>query len=194
MGEISTQVQADLGENVSATIGVFCRQAIAGRYPFSRSSQRDVAPDDMARMFAPGGMMDQFFQQNLVGRVDMSKTRWRFKSGVEGQESRSSAFLDAFQRASVISHVYFTGAGAPPSFGVTIRPVSMSPDITQLTLEVDGQLVRYAHGPIVGTQVRWPGTQGSERVRMEVQPAGSGSSAAITGPWALHRWLDSAKV
>src|SRR5690606_25184928 len=85
-------------------------------------------------------------------------------------------------------------AGAPPSFGVTIRPVSMSPDITQFTLEVDGQLVRYAHGPIGGTQVRWPGTQGSERVRMEVQPAGSGSSTAITGPWALHRWLDSAKV
>ncbi len=194
MGEISAQVQEGLGENVEATIGLFCRQAIAGRYPFSRASQRDVAPNDMARMFAPGGMMGQFFQQHLVGRVDMSQKRWRFKSGVQGQESRPSGFLDAFQRASVIGHVYFTGAGAEPSFSVTIRPVRMSPEITQFTLDVDGQVVRYAHGPIVGTQVRWPGTQGSGRVRMEVLPAGRGASSAIAGPWALHRWMDGAKV
>ena len=192
--EISTQVQAGLGENVSATIGQFCRQAIAGRYPFSRRSSRDVAWNDMARLFAPGGMMDSFFQQNLVGRVDMSQQRWRFKSGVQGQKSRDSAFLDAFQRAAVIRDTYFTGTGTQPSFSVTIRPVRMSPDITQLTLDVDGQILRYSHGPIVSKQVNWPGTEGSDRVRMELIPAGAGGTHSATGPWALHRWLDQARL
>lgn len=194
LSEISTRVQAGLGENVAATIGQFCQQAIAGRYPFDRGASRDVAWNDMARLFAPGGMMDAFFQQHLVGRVDMSQRRWRFKSGVQGQESRTSAFLDAFQRAAVIRDVYFSAAASEPSFSVTIRPVRMSPEITQLTLDVDGQLLRYAHGPIVSTQVRWPGSGGNGRLRMEVMPAGRSSGATVTGPWAMHRWLDQARL
>src|SRR5690606_27902824 len=44
--EIDGLVRARLGQNVGATIGLFCRQSIAGRYPFSPNATRDVAPSD----------------------------------------------------------------------------------------------------------------------------------------------------
>jgi type VI secretion system protein ImpL len=56
--------------------------------------------------------------------------------------------------------------------------------------------VKYAHGPIVPMAVQWPGTKGSNQVRLQVSPiAASGSSGQTTdGPWALFRTLDKARL
>ncbi|MFA4912659.1 MAG: type VI secretion system membrane subunit TssM [Burkholderiaceae bacterium] len=190
MGEVSTIQRNNLGEQIDASIGVFCRQAIAGRYPFARGSNRDVAPGDMARMFAPGGMMDTFFQQHLVGHLDMSGTRWRFKPGIAGEEGASPAFLVAFQRAAVIRDAFF-GVDSKPTFSVMVRPVEMDAEISQMVLDVDGTPVRYAHGPQMGTAVTWPGPRAGNQVRLDATPQ-TGSGLSTSGPWALHRMLDRA--
>ncbi|NYT86485.1 type VI secretion system membrane subunit TssM [Pollutimonas harenae] len=192
--EVSDVERQQLGRVVSANLGVFCRQAIAGRYPFSSKSSRDVAPNDFARLFAPGAMMDDFFQKKLVNHVDMSGSRWRFKPGVDGEPGEKASYLDAFQRASIIRSVYFTATGTEPSYRVSIRPLHMDTDITQFIMNVDGQTVSYAHGPQVGTTVQWPGTRGSNQVSIELLPQVGVSGLSATGPWALNRLLDKASL
>ncbi|MEI2415180.1 type VI secretion system membrane subunit TssM [Orrella sp. JC864] len=193
--QVSTLMRARLGENVGATIGLFCRQAIAGRYPFSPTASREVAPSDMARLFAPNGMMDDFLQKHLVSQIDVSAGSWRFKPGIDGGlPAGGSGYLDAFQRATVIRDVYFSGGDTLPSYQVTIRPVEMDAQITQFVLDVDGQVVRYAHGPQVGTTVRWPGPRGTNQVRLAVTPVQGESGLATSGPWALNRMLDRARL
>ena len=49
-----------------APLSDFCVKAVAGRYPFVRSSARDVTQDDFSRLFAPGGELDKFFQAKLL--------------------------------------------------------------------------------------------------------------------------------
>ncbi len=188
----------NIGQNAAATIGQFCNQAIAGRYPFARGSSRDVAAGDFAQLFAPGGMMDDFFQKNLLAQVDTSTNPWSWKRGVDGSSSGRSAYLDSFQKAQAIRDVFFTGMGGPrtPSFSIDIRPEDMDAGITQVTLDIDGQTVRYAHGPQAPTTIKWPGPRNSNQVRMQVTTGGGTPAGGIVteGPWALHKLFDKAAI
>ena len=188
----------NIGQNAAATIGNFCNQAIAGRYPFSRGSSRDVAAGDFANLFAPGGMMDDFFQKNLMTQVDTSSNPWTWKRGVDGSASGRSSYLDAFQKAQAIRDVFFSGmaGGRTPSFSIDIRPEDMDAGLTQMTLDIDGQTVRYAHGPQAPTTVKWPGPRNSNQVRLQVTTSsGTPAGGIVTeGPWALHRLFDKASI
>jgi len=188
----------NIGQSAAATIGQFCSQAIAGRYPFSRGSNRDVAAGDFAQLFSPGGMMDDFFQKNLASQVDTSVNPWAFKKGVDGSSPGRSAYLDSFQKAQAIRDVFFMGmaGGRTPSFTIDIRPEDMDAAISQFTLDIDGQTVRYAHGPQAPSTVKWPGPRNSNQVRLQVTTAnGTPAGGIVTeGPWALHRLFDKASV
>lgn len=192
--EVSTVERRNLGQNVASQVGAFCRGSIAGRYPFSRRSTRDAAPNDMARLFGPGGMMDAFFQKHLAEHVDMSASRWRFKPGIDGEPGEMASYLDAFQRAAVINSVFFASGAGEPSYKVTIRPLQMDDDINQFIMSVGGQVVRYAHGPQVGTTIQWPGTSGNNRAGIELLPQTGTSGISASGPWALNRLLDKAAL
>jgi type VI secretion system protein ImpL len=72
----------------------------------------------------------------------------------------------------------------------------MDAAITQFILDVDGQLVKYAHGPQVPQSVQWPGPRGSTQVRVQIQPPGPSGLSGITteGPWALFRMFDKVQL
>lgn len=190
---VNSVQQSNVGDDVDAILGNFCRRAIAGRYPFSNSTQ-DVAPNDFARFFAHGQMMDEFFQKNLSHLVDMSTRPWRFKPGVDGNRGGIARFLSSFEQASIIRDVYFSAGSTTPSYKVAIRPIDMDPNIMQMILDVDGQVMTYEHGPQVGITVDWPGQRGSNQVSMSVSPQQGSSGLSTSGPWALNRLLDRATL
>jgi len=187
--------RANISQAIPAQIGNFCDDAIAGRYPFVRTSSRDVTQDDFARLFAPGGEIDSFFQKNLASYVDTSSRPWKFRQLGDTTISTSSAALLQFQRAQAIRDVFFR-SGRTAGFRLDFKPLEMDPTITQLILDVDGQLVTYSHGPQVRTSVQWPGPRGSTQARLQfAPPLASGTSAQIfDGPWAIFRMFDRAKI
>lgn len=190
---VNSVQQKNVGEDVDAILGNFCRQAIAGRYPFSQST-RDIAPNDFARFFGHGQMMDEFFQKNISHLVDMSTRPWRFKPGVDGSKGDIARFLSSFEKASVIRDVYFSAGNPAPSYKVSIRPLDMDPGIMQFILDVDGQVLTYEHGPQVGVTMDWPGQRGSNQVSMSASTQQGSSGLSTSGPWALNRLLDRASL
>ncbi|KGM40333.1 hypothetical protein JY96_10630 [Aquabacterium sp. NJ1] len=183
--------RANLGQAIKSQIGEFCQQAIAGRYPFARGSSRDVTQDDFARMFAPGGLIDSFFQQQLARFVDTSTRPWSFRKLEGATMGTDSGTLAQFQRAAAIRDTFFRAGGNQPGLRLDFRPFEMDATITQFTLDVDGQLVKYAHGPQIPATVQWPGPRGSSLVRVSLAPPGPGDNAIVTeGPWALFRLFD----
>lgn len=166
----------------------FCRQAIAGRYPINASSQRDILLEDFARLFAPAGLMDDFFNKHLAPLVDTSVSPWRFKPTPDAP-ARNSTALAQFERAAKIREAFFRGGGQAVSFRLDFKPLELDAGITQFSLNVDDQLVKYAHGPVLPMSVQWPGKGGIMQVRLEVTPpSASGSSGmVIDGPWAIFR-------
>jgi type VI secretion system protein ImpL len=185
----------NLSQNLATSVGEFCVKAITERYPFAAGSARDVTPEDFARLFGPAGIFDEFFQKSLSPLVDTSVRPWRFRKVGEASIGGSPAALLQFERAAVIRNVFFV-AGRGPALRVEFRPVEMDPAILQLSLDIDGQALQYAHGPVVPRSMTWPGAKGSNQIRMQISPPGpsGGSGLLFEGAWALHRMFDRARI
>ena len=193
-GAVETQDarRANLSADLKESISAFCNRAVTGRYPFNPSSDTDVLPEDFGALFAPGGKFDDFFQKNLAADVDMSTKPWAFKKVDDSQTQISPAGLAQFERAAAIRNVFFHAGGKTPALTLQFKPVEMDPSILQFSLDVDGQVLTYAHGPQVATAIQWPGTRGSGRVSLQLTPPPTGGAANLMfeGPWALFRMFD----
>jgi type VI secretion system protein ImpL len=189
----------NLGNALRASVSDFCAQAITGRYPFTKGSERNVTQDDFARLFSPGGLMDDFFQRSLLQYVDTSTKPWSFRQvggGQMGDKGEGSGALLQFQRAQAIRDTLFRNGGKTPALRLDFKPLEMDASITQFILDIDGQTVKYAHGPSVPMSVTWPGTaaRGQVRISLSPQSAGGTSGAVFEGPWALFRMFDKVQI
>jgi type VI secretion system protein ImpL len=164
-----------------------CSKAVADRYPFTPGSSKDIPLDDFARLFATGGLLDKFFNDNLQNFVDTSGTTWQAQPVAGVAPPVTPADLAQFQRASQIRDLFFAGGGNQPTVRFDITPVST--DAKEVTLDLDGLSIPYAHGPIRATSVTWPGQNRISNVRLVFEPPPSSGQPVLhaSGPWALFR-------
>jgi len=185
------QLRESLSREVRAQIGEFCQQAVGGRYPFVPGSAREVTPADFAALFGPGGRFEQMMVR-LAPYVDTSTRPWRFLP-VDGTPLGADVgTLPQFQRAQAIREAFFAAGGNVPGIRMTMKPLEMDTRLREFLLDVDGQLVRYDHGPQIPVEVRWPGPRGSGVVRVTTQPAGTG--LVNDGAWALFRLFERVSI
>lgn len=185
----SAAVRSQLESQLRTQVGDFCRKAVAGRYPLNRSANDDVTPQDFARLFGNGGLMDDFFNKNLAPVVDAAS--WTYKKNIDGSRSGSDASLASFQKASVVKNVFFAAGDSMPKLRIEMKVVEMDPSVASMALDVDGTVLRYAHGPQMSQQIVWPGPRGRQQVSLQITDK-SGGQGALTadGSWALHRFFD----
>ena len=188
----SLQLREGLSREVRAQVGEFCAQATAGRYPFEVNSARDVTLDDFAKLFGPNGKFEQM-QTKLAPYVDTSRKPWSFRP-VDGVPLGADVgTLPQFQRAAVIRETFFGPGGGVVTTKLEFKPVEMDAALREITIDIDGQIVRYAHGPQIPAAVQWPGPRGTGVVRVMAQPAGS-TGLVAEGPWALYRLFDRVSI
>ncbi|MEX5765364.1 type VI secretion system membrane subunit TssM [Serratia marcescens] len=183
------QSQKNLSKGASSLASGLCKSSISGRYPFSRNARAEVGIEDFSRMFGQSGAMQQFFDENLAPYVDVNAQKWNAKPGSEGIVNAST--LGAFENARLIRDTFFT-AGDKLSFSMFIRPLSLTPTITEATLDIDGQVINYSHGFSQPTRIDWPGPKGGSYVRLTFRTGtGQIQVASFDGPWALFRMFDA---
>jgi type VI secretion system protein ImpL len=180
----------------SAEVAPFCRQAVAGRYPFDQSADREVALQDFGQFFGVDGTLDKFFQEYLVSLVDTTSRSWQVKSSVADSISLNSASLRQLKRAKDIQRAFFMQGGKMPAISFDLRPTRMDASTTHFMLNVDGQRTTYSHGPIMNQTFKWPGNTGFSQVQFQfTPPTASGQSGnTVPGPWAWFRLLDKSSV
>jgi type VI secretion system protein ImpL len=164
-----------------------CKEAVAGRYPFTPGSSNDIPLDDFAHLFATGGLLDKFFTDNLQPFIDTSGPTWKVQSVAGVSAPISPTDLAQFQRASQIRDLFFGAGGNQPVVHFDITPIDT--DAKQVTLDFDGQSVVYAHGPQRAVSVTWPGQNRMNSARLVFDPPPSSGPPVLqaTGPWALFR-------
>ncbi|QBE66697.1 type VI secretion system membrane subunit TssM [Pseudoduganella lutea] len=173
----------------------FCRQAVAGRYPIRRGAAADIPAEDFGKLFAPGGMIDDFFQKNLAQYVDMSGSQWRWRpTAGNAALGISQGTLDEFQRAARIRDAWFGGGGQLASMRFALRPVSLDPAITKLTLDIDGQPLAVAPGAMGTATFQVPSGKGTGVVQLDATPPAAQGALRKEGPWAWLRMLDAGTV
>ncbi len=169
-----------------------CRQAVAGRYPFVPGSSKDIPLDDFARLFAPNGMLNTFFNNQLRPFVDTSGRIWHAQPVAGVAPPISPGNLAEFQRAAAIGDLFFASGGAQPTVRFDVIPESLDSGAKQVTLELGNQVISYAHGPQRATSVTWPGADRMDSARLVFDPPPSGGTPVLSasGPWALFRLFD----
>ncbi len=186
--------RSGLNAQWQAKVYPFCQRALNGRYPFARGGKADVTMQDFGKLFGPNGLIDSFFNENLITFVDTTSNPWRWKRVNNTDLGISNAVLAQFQRAAEIRDGFFLAPGLP-SITFDLTPIALDPKAEQVILEVDGQPITYAHGPPQVTPLTWPG-KGAGRTRVAFAPETAGIENSMTrdGPWAWFRLLDSAEV
>lgn len=191
-GVTNTGAAAQLRAEWRSNVLPICTQALGGRYPLTRGSQTDVNLDDFTRLFASGGLIDNFFNTHLANLVDTSRRPWRWAG--QTQLDISDNALRQFERARMIRDSLFL-AGGGPSTNFEITPVRLDSNATQVFLEIDGQPMEYSHGPPTPTSMKWPGPgPASSRITFAPQQVGQASTLSVAGPWSFFRLLDQGSI
>ncbi|WP_207004186.1 type VI secretion system membrane subunit TssM [Trinickia mobilis] len=196
MRKVDQGVGALLAMQVDSSVGDPCRRMVEGKYPFADSAQ-EVDIDDFERVFAAGGLLDDFFQKTLASQVDASIRPWRYKPVSPGMPPIKGPSLEPFERAAAIRQAFFRDPGANRMAWKTgVKVVSMDPEITELALDIDGQGARYAHGPVTVFPVTWPGPRGGAMAGITANPRVRPDTSTLMaeGPWALFRLTDRGRV
>jgi type VI secretion system protein ImpL len=165
----------------------FCQRSVAGRYPFSSSAPSDVPPEDFGQLFGVGGLLDDFFNKRLMPLVDTSATPWAYRPQADGSKPAASASLADFQRAARIRDVFFRTGGRMPAFRLDVRLLDTADAARDLTLDWDGQQMRYTASGQTHT-LNWPSQRLNPQLR--VLTAGGAAIATFEGPWAPFRLFD----
>ena len=189
---IAGGTRARLNNLWSSQVLPFSREAIGGRYPFERGSRREATLHDFGRLFGPGGLLDTFFSENLSKIADTSRRTWRWAGGGIGIPD---AVLTQFQRAATIREAFFGGGGKLPGVTFELTPTRMEASVSQLILDVGGQILDYRHGPPRAQMFQWPSPDGIGRARVVFLGVdGRESSFTEEGAWAWYRVLDRSSL
>nr|WP_196245174.1 type VI secretion system membrane subunit TssM [Xenorhabdus bovienii] len=165
---------------------------LAGRYPFNPAATEDVPLSEFDRFFRPDGTLDTFYKQSLKPFVENNLT-----TGTDGRELIRADVLKQLAMADRIRTTFFTPQnGLGTAFA--IEPVSLTGNKRRGLLNLDGQLVDYAHGRSNVAHLVWPNSMraGTES-RLTLMPDRSNAaprSLSFTGPWAQLRLINSGKL
>ncbi len=186
--------RASINAKYQANVLPFCEQALSDRYPFNRQSRSEVAIQDFARLFAPAGMIDSFFNDNLLKFVDTRTRPWTWQKVNNVDLGISQAVLEQFQHAAEIRDAFFNG-NPSPLVQFQITPEALDPKAKRVILEIDGTQIVFGHKTApTPVAVTWPGSVGMGRVTFEPMRKNAEDQLTRNGPWGWFRLLDAAEV
>ncbi len=80
-----------------------------------------------------------------------------------------------------------------PSLRLDITPTDLDAGSKQVTLDLGGSSLTYAHGPSRATTVTWP-AQGGDEARLVFDPPAPNGAIQASGPWALFHLIAQGKL
>ena len=182
---------AELWASDSASL---CSSIVTGRYPFDRTSARDVAIADFTRLFGPAGVFQSFFKQRMEPFVDKTTTPWSWK-GTFGAAGLPSSAVAQFENADKISRAFFPNGSETPAVSINVKPVSLTNASSAVMLEIEGERVVYYHGPIQAKSITWPSRENTASLsRIAFQPGGWQQAKTENGDWSPFRLFDGADI
>jgi type VI secretion system protein ImpL len=189
-GQVFAARREEVVRQLGAEVTAPCTRALGARFPLAPTADEEISRQDFARVFATGGLIDAFFQRQLAPYVDTSGATWGFykpDGTIEPAES-----LQAFQRAQTIRDAFFTDGGKTLGTRLEFRLLEMDSGVGSMSLDVDGQVLRFTRDSKQPQALRWPGPNASGnssfvQVRMFSNTPGAGEAPPFEGQWALLR-------
>ena len=169
------------------------QRLIAGKYPFNRASEIDLPVEDFEEFFKPGGILETFYQKELLVFVNESNGEPRI---IDGQSLAVDAdFAGNLRKAIEITKSFFDASGEL-AVEFKVQTVGMSANLSRAVLNFEGQLVINSHGPSKSISIVWPNLiDQPASSRVDIAPLfGNGAPRSIQydGAWSWLRLYDAA--
>ncbi|MFG1175219.1 type VI secretion system membrane subunit TssM [Erwiniaceae bacterium CAU 1747] len=165
---------------------------LAGRYPFDPQAKQDVPLSEFARFFGPKGTLDNFYQQNLKPFVENN-----LANGTNGEPLIRADVLEQLARAQKIRDTFFSTPNGPAT-QFAVEPVMLSGNKRRSVLNLDGQLLDYAHGHSRPVNLVWPNSmRNGVESRLTLVPDENGKSPrsiSFSGPWAQLKLINAGEL
>ena len=183
---------ADLAGSMASEVTGPCQKIVTGNYPFVAGSDKDTPLADFARVFAPNGIIDKFFNTSVAPLVNTTGKTWVWKPNPNLPKKLSDKTLAAFQTASEIRDAFFPTGGGLPNLTFEVKPTSLSPDAQSAVLTVNGTAIPATSGqPPQAVNLQWPGAgAGAASIAFLPDLPDRKSTLDRSGPWALFRLVD----
>jgi type VI protein secretion system component VasK len=162
-------------------------------YPFS-DTWRDVKLTDYTEFFKPGGTLFGFYDAHLSASLEKNGKHFvpatRFKHSL----NYSGTFIRCYERGLEISNNTFPAKSDAPRVEFETNLHSVSPDISEVTFDLDGAKRSYSNAPEEWIHAQWPAKDPrvtSSRVRIRGY-SGLEEEIVRPGEWGFFRLLDAA--
>ncbi len=191
-GQVFAARREEIGRQVGGELNAACTRVLGARFPLVRKANEEISREDFARVFAAGGLMDNFFQRQLAPYVDTAGATWAFYRPDGSTEPAES--LQVFQRAQAIRDAFFSDNGRVFGTRLELRVLDMDAGVGSLSLDVDGQVLRFTRDAKQPQVLRWPGpgssgNSGYVQARLFTNTPGGAEPVSFDGPWALPHLL-----
>lgn len=175
--------------NVGGGPAALCPATIADRYPFVPAATADASLEDFTRLFAPGGLIDAFFNAQLKPYVDTAAKPWKLQAVDNVNAPITPGDLAQFQRAAAIRDLFFPAASPKPSVKFDLAPGPLDPQATGAQLQLGANTIAITPGaPSRPAALTWPGTPPTQAARLTIA-ATNPLVIETAGPWAVFRLI-----
>ncbi|MBX3231381.1 MAG: type VI secretion system membrane subunit TssM [Labilithrix sp.] len=166
-------------------------------YPFTDRAANDAKIEDFTAFFQPEkGQIWSFYEQSLKGSLEKQGDDFVPSRRFKGQVPYTNEFLGCLKKASKITDATFGADPKAPSVAFEVNLHSVSPDISEVTIEVDGVSRTYTNTPEEWLAVTWPAKDAKARgAKVRVRGlAGLQEEINRAGDFGLFRLLDAADL
>jgi type VI secretion system protein ImpL len=176
------------------------REKIKDRYPFNLLATRDASYEDAVAFFQPkSGILWGFYDQYLSPFHEKVGHEFIPKGYLESRPKPARAFTpfnpnmyNCLKRADEITDALFGGGGGDkPKVVFNINLKTVSPIVSEVIFELDGQRRVYRNEKEFWYQFEWPGEKPSG-AKLQVRGAGGlDEELSREGPWGIFRLIEA---
>ncbi|HZO12584.1 MAG TPA: type VI secretion system membrane subunit TssM [Polyangiaceae bacterium] len=176
-------------------------EGIKNRYPFNASSKRDASFEDAVAFYKPkDGILWGFYETYLKPFHRQVGNKYIPATALQGSPRPAKPFTpfnpnlyNCLERSSEITDALFAGEEPQVRFRVNLKTVS--PIVSDIEFELDGQKKLYRNEKEFWHEFKWPGQEAPlTGAGITIRGAGGlNEEIRREGPWGLWRLLDSGR-
>ncbi|WP_370681862.1 type VI secretion system membrane subunit TssM [Comamonas sp. GB3 AK4-5] len=170
------------------------QHTLASKYPFDASAKVEASAAEIGQVFGPEGAISKYVTNTLgplvVRRGDLLSPKVWGEEGLRLKQELVAGF--SAWVAPLAGGAASAGAPHQTLFQIQPRP---SPGVTEYSIDIDGQQLRYRNTPAQWSNFAWPNPQGTPGAKV-VATAFDGRSVELVnepGNFGLERLVNTAK-
>jgi type VI secretion system protein ImpL len=197
MRGVMDRTKGDMARRWEAEVYQSCQRNIEPRYPF-RVSGDDVPMVDVVDFFHPqNGSLWRFYQSELKPFIEEGTDPWVAKTWNGVGITLSPEFLAALQHARLVSESLFPKGASDLGIAFEVYPYppqgAASRMVSEVRLDVAGQVLRYRMEPQEWHEMKWPGTSAASGAVLQVQVGNVWVMKEFKDWWGLFRLIDAGR-